>query len=153
MPAGPTLNYYCSSTFGSLHNLLALACSRLLSLTRLVCKRECILLQSYRLYWLSGCMDSQWHSRVSAGKLLSGQVKGQLNPPHWENTETSLYTEVTLLSVTEFIFCKESYVFKHLGNFSYILTHQRKMDDWLNVSSGLSSSMLLSLHHSHLAAP
>ena len=153
MPAVPTLNYYCSSTFGSLHNFLALACARLLSLTRLVCKRERILLQSYQLYWLSGCMDSQWHSRVSAGKLLSGQVKGQLNPPHWENTETSLYTEVTLLSETEFIVLKESYVFKHLGNFSYISTHQRKMGDWLNASSGLSPSMLLSLHHSHLEAP
>ena len=153
MPAGPTLNHYCSSTFGSLHKLFALACSRPLSLSKLVCRRERILLQSYQLCWPSGCMDSQWHYRVSAGKLLSGQVKGQLNPPHWENTETSLYTEVTLLSEMEFIFLKESYVFKYLGNFSYILTHQRKMNDWLNVSSGLSFSMLLSLHHSHLSAP
>ena len=50
VPAGPTLNYYCSSTFGSLHKLLALACSRPLSLSKLVCKRERILLQSYQLY-------------------------------------------------------------------------------------------------------
>ena len=57
--------------------------------------------------------------------------KGTTQPTSWENTKTSLDTEVTHFSEIECIFLKESYAFKYLGNFSYILTHQRKMNDWL----------------------
>lgn len=110
----PTLNYYCSSTFGSLHNLLALACSGLLSLW--ACLQEGKDTPSEIWLWLSGCMDSQWHSEsLQERQALVGSQDDSATSlgGYWD---LFYFFRVTLLSVTKFIFCKESYMFKHLGN-------------------------------------
>lgn len=99
VPADPTPNYCSSSTVENLHGLLALGCSRLLSLFELF---------SARKNTFSYTVTSSIHSpllqildgiTVSVGRLPRRQEEGQLNLHQWEDTETSFYTEITLLSM------------------------------------------------------
>lgn len=150
MPADPAPNYGSSSTVGNLHILLALGCSRLLSLSMLFSAKVCILLQDY--YWCSLTLTVN-AMIVSAYRLPGGQEERQLSPRQWENTDLFIHRNHCPSSEVEFIFLKIILSFMDLSIWVTLVMSWHIKEKWITVAKcviWLSSKVPWSLYHGNM---